>query len=173
MHSLWLMPAKADQDKLDGLVRLLSRRHGTPLFRAHLTLLGDIPSSTAPPFAALEGIAAIAPPIAAPVSAIELSDSYFTSFYARFPLLPALARLKAASISALSHGAADGFMPHVSLMYGPVPALEKARSAQDMRDMLAGRSVFFDRVALVRSSQEVPIAEWAVLAESPLSGVGS
>ena len=41
IHSLWLMPAPADEAMLAGIVGDLSGRFGTPIFAPHLTLLGD------------------------------------------------------------------------------------------------------------------------------------
>lgn len=170
MYSLWLLPAAADEAKLNAIVRLLADRHKAPSFRAHLTLLGDIPGGGDDPRGALQTIAATAPAFSVPVAAIELSDAYFMSFYARFPLLPALERLKAASVAAIGHGSVDGFVPHVSLLYGPVPEPEKERSAEGLRRDLVAQPVTFDRIAVVRSAKDVPIEEWAVLDECPLSG---
>ncbi len=144
---------------LAGIVGDLSDRFGTPLFAPHLTLLGD--TETTP--AALErAIAAAANAIATfpePVSVVEGSDAYFRSFYARFAVSPALTELK----QALDPKGLASFMPHVSLLYGEVEAEPKAAAIAEINARLAGRSIRFDRIGLVTSGQDVPIADWRVV----------
>lgn len=159
IHSLWLMPAPSDEAMLAGIVGSLSSRFGTPLFAPHLTLQGD--TETTP--AALErAIAAAAETIKAfseQVSVVEGSDAYFRSFYARFAVSPALAKLK----QALDPAGYESFMPHVSLLYGPVEAAAKAAAIAEIDARLAGRAIRFDRIGIVTSGQDVPIADWRVV----------
>lgn len=160
IHSLWLMPAAADEVMLTGIIGDLSGRFGTPLFAPHLTLQGD--TETTP--AALErAIAAAAETVEAfpeQVSAVEGSDGYFRSFYARFAVSPSLTKLK----QALDPEGYASFMPHVSLLYGPVEAAAKAAAIAEINARLAGRAIRFDRVGIVTSGQDVPIADWRVVA---------
>jgi 2'-5' RNA ligase len=164
IHSLWLMPAPADEAMLAGIVSALSGRFGTPLFAPHLTLQGD--TETTP--AALErAVAAAAETIEAfseDVSVIEGSDAYFRSFYARFAVSPALTKLK----QALDPEGSASFMPHVSLLYGSVEATAKAAAIAEINARLAGRAIRFDRVGIVTSGQDIPIADWRVVASVAL-----
>jgi hypothetical protein len=57
-------------------------------------------------------------------------------------------------------GTADGFTPHVSLLYGQVAAHEKAVAAKEVEQRLRGKEVLFDRVVVTNSSDNVPINEW-------------
>jgi len=166
VHSLWLMPNEADAQRLAVLVADLARRFDTPLFTPHLTLKGD---SALPPAALEAATAKAAHEVAAfaqPIAAIETSAAYFRAFYARFTVSPALARLK----RALDGDAADVFMPHVSLLYGDLPETVKAPAAAEFAGRLVGWSVRFDRVAVVRSGQDIPIADWSVVASKTLGG---
>ncbi|WP_293799493.1 2'-5' RNA ligase family protein [uncultured Bosea sp.] len=164
IHSLWLMPAPADEAMLAGIVGDLSSRFSTPLFAPHLTLQGD--TETTPELleqaitAAAEAVAAFA----APVSVVEGSEAYFRSFYARFAVSPALAKLK----QALDPEGFASFMPHVSLLYGEVEAEAKAAAIAEINARLAGRAIRFDRVGIVTSGQDVPIADWRVVASVAL-----
>jgi hypothetical protein len=113
---------------------------------------------------AIEAAAGQVSAFAETVGAVETSEAYFRSFYARFAVAPPLVRLK----QALDPQGLDGFMPHVSLLYGAVEAAAKAAAAREIGERLAGRSIRFDRLCVVTSGQHIPIAEWRVVATAPL-----
>lgn len=164
IHSLWLMPAPSDEALVAGIVGALSNRFGAPLFAPHLTLQGDTETR---PDLLQEAITAAAEAVEAfaePVSLVEGSDAYFRSFYARFAVSPALAKLK----QALDPEGLAGFMPHVSLLYGPVEDTAKAAAIAEINARLAGRAIRFDRIGIVTSGQDVPIADWRVVASVAL-----
>ncbi|RYE29980.1 MAG: haloacid dehalogenase [Hyphomicrobiales bacterium] len=164
IHSLWLMPAPTDEAMLAGIVGDLSGRFGTPVFAPHLTLQGD--TATTPDVLA-RAIAAAAKAVEAfaqPVSIVEGSNAYFRSFYARFAVSAQLAALK----QALDPAGRESFMPHVSLLYGEVEATAKAAAIAEIHARLAGRAVRFDRIGIVTSGQDVPIADWRVVASVAL-----
>lgn len=164
IHTLWLMASPADESMLTALVGELSRRFDTPLFVPHLTLLGD---STLP-VATLENAAAAAADKVAvfseQVAAIEGSETFFRSFYARLAVSPAFVSLK----QALDPGGLEGFMPHVSLLYGAVEPVAKAAAMAEVAARLVGRPIRFDRIGIVTSGQEVPLSDWHVVANLPL-----
>lgn len=160
IHSLWLLPSPADAAMLADLAGALSARFGTPLFAPHLTLKGDTQMPLAMLEQAVEAAAATAAAFAEPVARVEGGEAFFRSFYARFAVSPALAALK----RALDPAELDGFMPHVSLLYGPVAPAAKAAAIAETDARLAGRSIRFDRIGIVTSGQDVPIADWRVVA---------
>jgi 2'-5' RNA ligase len=165
IHSLWLMPSPPDEAMLAGIVGDLSGRFGTPLFAPHLTLQGDTETTPAELERAIAAAASAADAFAEPVSIVEGSDAYFRSFYARFPVSPALAKLK----QALDPEGFASFMPHVSLLYGEVEAAAKAAAIAEINARLAGRAIRFDRIGIVTSGQDVPIAEWRVVSSVVLA----
>lgn len=164
IHSLWLMPAPADEAMLAGIIGELSGRFGTPLFAPHLTLQGDTETTPELLRQSITAATGAVEAFAEPVSVVEGSDAYFRSFYARFAVSPALAKLK----QALDPDGFASFMPHVSLLYGPVEAVVKAAAIAEIDARLAGRAIRFDRVGIVTSGQDVPIADWQVVASVAL-----
>ena len=114
----------------------------------------------APVAAAAETVTAFAEPI----TLVEGSDAFFRSFYARFAVSPPLTALK----RALDPEALGSFMPHVSLLYGPVEPTAKTAAIAEVNARLAGRSIHFDRIGIVTSGQDISIAEWRVVASVPL-----
>ena len=159
IHSLWLMPSPSDEALLTGIVGELSDRFGTPFFAPHLTLQGDTETTPAALERAIVAAASAVEVFAEPVSIVEGSDAYFRSFYARFAVSPALATLK----QALDPEGLASFMPHVSLLYGPVEAAAKTAAIAEIDARLAGRPIRFDRIGIVTSGQDVPIADWSVV----------
>lgn len=165
IHSIWLVPAPADELFLSDVLSRLSTRFGTPRFAPHLTVRGD----TDTPVAALaEQVTRAAKAVrrfAQPVLAVETSEAFFRSFYARFEVSAPLAALK----GALDPDGLAEFMPHVSLLYGPVAAGPKASAAAEYQRQLTSRAISFDRLCVVRSGQDIPIEDWAVVSTAILA----
>jgi len=166
IHSIWLMPAPANEAMLTAVVRELADRFGAPFFAPHLTLRGDTEQPLAELERAIEAAARQVEPFSEPVACVEGSEAFFRSFYARFAICPALAALK----RALDPEGLDSFMPHVSLLYGPVEAAAKAEAIGEIDKRLAERPIRFDRIGVVTSGQDVPIANWRVVASLRLGG---
>lgn len=169
IHSIWLMPSAEDGQLLSSLLADLAGRFGTPLFTPHLTVRGDTGLAVATLEAGITEVARDVPAFSEAVAAIETSDAYFRSFYARFSVSAPLARLK----QRLDAEATDAFMPHVSLRYGFIPVGARASLTREVHEMLAGRRIVFDRLCVVRSGQDVPIAEWAVIRTARLARSGA
>ncbi len=165
IHSIWLVPAPADEAFLRDAIVELAARFGTPPFAPHLTIRGDTGAPVAALEAAITAAAAVVAAFSEAVAALETGEAYFRSFYARFPIGAPLAALK----QRLDPTAAETFMPHVSLLYGAVAPGPKAAAADEFRRRLAGRRITFDRLCVVRSGQDIPIAEWAVTRTAPLA----
>ncbi len=159
IHSLWLMPAAEDGARLAGVLANLSGRFGTPLFTPHLTIAGDTDRPVTQLTSEIAAAAAAVPAFSETVVGIETSESFFRSFYARFAVSDPLASLK----QRLDPQAREPFLPHVSLLYGPVAAGPKAEAAAQVSAALTGRPIRFDRLCVVTSGQDVPIADWRIV----------
>ena len=165
--SLWLLACPEDEAWLQAIIDDLARRRGGPVFRPHLTLMGDLARDAQDLARTLGAIAAAARPFAAQVAGVETTEAYFRALYAAFPIGPDLGALRAAAATATG-GAAAGFVPHVSLFYGRPTTGTIHEEAEALARSLAGRAVRFDRVAAVASAQEIPIADWRIAATAQL-----
>lgn len=159
IHSLWLMPAAEDGALLAGVLADLSARFGAPLFTPHLTLAGDTDRPVTQLSAEIAAAAAEVAAFSEAVTGIETSETFFRSFYARFAVSAPLLALK----QRLDPQAREPFLPHVSLLYGPVAAGPKAEAAAQVSAALTGRPIRFDRLCVVTSGQDVPIADWRIV----------
>ena len=162
LRSYWLLPSEEDEILLADEGARLGARHGTLLFQPHLTLLGDIARTPVPDRAMTEIIAAASGAFSLPIADILTGLSYFRSFYAAFAPSPELLRLRMETCRLCAAEPGD-FMPHVSLLYGAVEPAAKVASAAEVRTLLKGRVIRFDRVALTNSANDVPIADWRCL----------
>lgn len=167
--SLWLLAAGADETALADEIRRLATRHECPVFHPHLTVLGDIPADPADCLAGSRAVAAAAPPFAVPVDDIVTGEAFYRSFYALFAAVPELLALRQAAIRQFRLDPGP-FMPHVSLLYGPVEAAAKAASRAETASRWQGRPLRFDRLAITNSGNDVPIAGWHCVEIIPLSG---
>ncbi|MCG2630964.1 hypothetical protein L6654_30480 [Bradyrhizobium sp. WYCCWR 13023] len=164
IRSLWLMPCPEDEAFLASLIGELAARFGTPNFAPHLTLRGDTNATFEPLHEDARAAAAASQPFAEPIAGIETTQAFFRAFYVRFAVSAPLSRLK----QRLDPQEAERFMPHVSLLYGNLPEVVKAPATAEFGQRLAGRAITFDRICVVRSGQDIPIADWTIQASVPL-----
>ncbi|MEZ5592155.1 MAG: hypothetical protein R3F53_16155 [Gammaproteobacteria bacterium] len=102
-------------------------------------------------------------PINAQVLDIAYFDEYFRSFFLRMAHQPALLALYERSCQQLGVVPDTGFMPHISLLYGPLQLAAKKALQTRLTPALVRETICFDRVAVVRSAKSVPIHDWTVL----------
>ncbi|MEJ1160626.1 2'-5' RNA ligase family protein [Prosthecomicrobium sp. N25] len=168
-HSLWLLASERDERALIQMVRDLAKRFGTPVFRPHLTLAGDLAAGAAQLTGELDGIVrGLAQPVQ-PVLAVEAGPDFFRSFYTRFEPTDTLRTLRTRAYEAGGVEEPSGFLPHVSLAYGAATANDQEQARAEWSTWLEGMDVRFDRVAVVLSASGVPIEDWAVIATKTLA----
>ncbi|MFT4130975.1 2'-5' RNA ligase family protein [Labrys sp. (in: a-proteobacteria)] len=168
MYSAWLMPVAEDELMLAGIVAELAQTFGTPRFQPHLTLVEDRLCEEDDLARQLTTVAAGIAPFAADIQAVGTSDLFFRAFYARFERVGPVLELKRRAIASIAASAIESFMPHVSLAYGVEDGPLKQAAAREVEAHLTGRAVRFDRIAVVRSAQSIPVEDWTVGAVIPL-----
>ena len=141
---------------------------GESAFFPHVTLQGDLCRSFEELSQPVAGMARDLPVQRWRVRAVECGDHFFRCLYLRFDADAALAALQD-RVRAFT-GTADGLspFPHLSLAYGTVTDATR-RARDDLAQHFTAREIVFDRIAVIRSSKDVPIAEWQVLEQYPLA----
>lgn len=172
VHSIWLMPGAADEALFRSDIEELALRFGVPRFQPHLTLAGDVGrgADELAPLAAeiASGLAAFD----APVLEIGAGDLYFRCLYVLFANAGPLRELEERAIAGIAPAELDAFMPHISLLYGVPDGPEKRAARARMAERWVGRLIRFDRVAVVSSGKEIPVAEWAIRFSASLCDLG-
>ncbi len=169
MHSVWLMPEAEDQATLSAIVAELATAFEAPLFRPHLTLVEDRPSDALALARQVGDIVQGIGPFSADIEGIGTSDLFFRAFYARFAAVGPVLELKQRAIHSIATSPIGSFMPHISLAYGVADTPLRRRVSSEMDKRLAGQSIRFGRIAIVRSAQSIPIEAWEVRATVPLA----
>ena len=166
-HSIWLLPAPDQEQRLVRTIERLSLALGGQVFAPHLTIQGDLDLPLEKLAAALEPLAATVGTQRWRVARVEHSEFFFRCVYLRFGSEPVFDALQA-SMRDLS-GSTVGLSPypHLSLTYGP-PHPDKARLCEELSRDFAGHELLFDRIAICRSSSRLAIADWACLAQYAL-----
>jgi hypothetical protein len=115
--SLWLIPEELTYERLSARIEALASRHGAPRFPPHLTLLGGLTGGEGEVLAAASRVARDTPPLTVRLVSAMVRNEYFRRLVLEAEPSDTLqaARERAASAFAV---AADGFEPHLSLLYG-------------------------------------------------------
>jgi 2'-5' RNA ligase len=131
-YALWLMPEGDLFRRLAGTILELSRKHSTPAFEPHVTLLGGI---TGPEREVISKSAELVPrirPFMVRLTHVDYLDEYFRCFFVRVAATgPAVkAHQVAKEVFGLRESA--GYMPHLSLIYGHLASGMKERMVAEL-----------------------------------------
>jgi putative hydrolase of the HAD superfamily len=165
--SLWLMPEGAVGNRLLVLIRELARRHRTPSFLPHLTLLGGIPGPEEAALSRAAGLARGLGPIAIRLREVETSDDYFRSVFVRAEPTESLRGAHVGARAAFAGTAQTPFRPHLSLLYG---RLEPSQRAAVLRELGGTLEVAFEASRLHAFATEGPPRAWRRRGAFPLGG---
>lgn len=161
-QSLWLLPDETALASLTTLVAELAPGFCGQAFMPHVTVQGDIDAPAATLRDGAAALAATTPALATRVLALEHGPHFFRCLLLRLEAGPGFEALQQAS--ATLTGTRSGLSPyaHLSLAYGEATAAALATVPRAAIERVwVGRTLWLDRLALVRSSQSVPIGAWA------------
>ena len=161
-YSIWLLPDAAHEPGLTRTVAELSAVQGESAFMPHVTIQGDLSQPVETLTELLDRLAQEVCVQRWRIQAVECSDQFFRCLYLRFVLDASFAALQAQTLA--TTGTPEGLspFPHLSLAYGHANDATR-RLRDDLAGTFAGGEIVFDRIALVHSSKDVPIADWRVL----------
>jgi 2'-5' RNA ligase len=167
-YTLWVVPPGEVYEKLAALILQLSRRYNAPKFEPHLTLLGDIEATEEGMLEKSQQLAESLNPFRVHLAKVGQLDDFFRCVFLRAEETPALMAANAEVRKMFGRQADPGFMPHVSLLYGHYPAEIKEKAIAQIG---GGFDIEFDvnSIHLVYSSANIPINDWNVIKEFPLS----
>lgn len=125
-HSLWLEPSGDIAYKLQERIKKLSKKYETPVFPPHVTLLEGVQSTETE-------LVPLANTLASSLETFELlltkagySDEFYRSLYIHVEESRQLLEIRKMACR-LFDVAEDGYMPHLSLLYGELSTNEKER----------------------------------------------
>ena len=138
MVAFWLVPARAERDRLASLIAGLAARFDAPVFEPHVTLFGGkIAEEKA---ADVLQRCDFAMPIELEIAGVEFSEKFTMTLFVQFRSSQRASELSAAIKTAAEIESDYEFNPHLSLLYKEMPEREKAAAALTIE-------LPFDRVA--------------------------
>ena len=122
-YSIWMIPKNSAYSTLSSIIARISKEHNTPIFRPHITLIGEIKGDETDLAAKTEQLASQISPFTVIPLQINLHNKYYRSLYLKLKETKELieANQKAQEI----FNKKENFFPHLSLMYGNIPTLKK------------------------------------------------
>lgn len=159
--SLWLIPDEEWHRLLSRVIAHLSQKHNTPHFEPHLTLLSgiaikpeDAANRTAQLAAQLEALEIV-------VKRLGHRDEFFRALFLEAERTPALMDAYRMACATFDHEPDDAFLPHVSLLYGDLPATMKNEiTAQLTAELKLPLSFRASRMELMVASSRIPPSSW-------------
>jgi hypothetical protein len=163
--SLWLVPEGPEALAVDALISELSCRFGTPAFAPHVTLLAGLALHPEAVVGRCRELARGLHSLSLRFLGVQRGADYFRALYAlASPDMPILdARQRAEALFA-AHPR-ESFLPHLSLLYGTLPA-ETMRLLAEELSASAPPSLVLQTLEVV--STEGPVSAWRSLARLPL-----
>ena len=166
-YSIWLLPTVAQEQSLLQTITGLTQSLGGTVFEPHVTLQGDLAFPLEELSRLCEALAERVVVQRWRVQQVENSDHFFRCLYLRYGNEAGFDALQGAAQAFTKTAQGLSPFPHLSLAYGQQsPEYVNARAS--LSKTFVGHEIIFDRLAVNRSSKNVPIAAWQSLTEYPL-----
>lgn len=165
--SLWLQPEQAAAAELDAVIARLAGVHGTAVFPAHLTVLGDVQREVDAAVASLDQVAQSLNPLEIRFGETRCEPPWHRSLYLAAVPAPALRQAFEVAVRSFDPPGRPPFEPHLSLQYSELPVADKLRLVANL-SMELPITVRFDRLSLWHTPGS-DAGRWRQLAERRLS----
>ena len=162
MVSIWLIPAPADAQYLQGIINNLAATYQAPVFNTHCTLYSptDLPALEIKKI--LEQSANNMESFYVKKATISHTENIWKTIFIELLSSPELEQLQQAVISQFPKGQPYGFLPHISLLYKDMPYKKKE---DIIRNLQVKNSFKMDKIAAMRTGPNVD--NWATVVEIP------
>jgi hypothetical protein len=172
-YSIWLLPQEQDARRLDEVIGNLAPIFGIPSFPAHVTIQGDLNLELGVLRCATSALAEEFGVFDWSASTLAMSSHYFRSLYIALQDHPEFSRMQACATLLTGQDAGLAPFPHLSLAYGePSTRVGKRELIDKYAGCGTGYPCRFDRLAVARSSKNIPIGDWALVDVFPLRRAG-
>jgi len=160
--SIWLIPAPADAQYLQGIINNLAATYQAPVFNTHCTLYSptDLPALEIKKI--LEQSANNMESFYVKKATISHTENIWKTIFIELLSSPELEQLQQAVISQFPKGQPYEFLPHISLLYKEIPDKKKE---DIIRNLQVKNSFKMDKIAAMRTGPNVD--NWATVVEIP------
>jgi 2'-5' RNA ligase len=126
-YSLWLMPIGEVCQRLAGTILELNRQYTTPAFEPHVTLAEGMTGPVREVAAKMGDLARQIPPFTVHLTTVDGLEEYFRCLFVRVAKTHPIMNANKAAREVFRLERQPAFMPHLSLLYGNLPANVKQR----------------------------------------------
>jgi len=160
--SIWLIPAPADAQYLQGIINKLAATYQAPVFNTHCTLYSptDLPALEIKKI--LEQSANNMESFYVKKATISHTENIWKTIFIELLSSPELEQLQQAVISQFPNGQPYEFLPHISLLY---KEMSDKKKEDIIRNLQVKNSFKMDKIAAVQTGPNVD--NWATVVEIP------
>lgn len=126
-YSLWLRPFGDLAFKLQQRIEKLSKKHDTPRFEPHVTLLGGLQAGETELIHLTDTLASSLHPFDLVLTRAGCRDAYYQSLFVHVEKDDALLKTQKMAERLFDSHSDEAYMPHLSLLYGDLSREEKER----------------------------------------------
>ena len=126
-YSLWLEPNGEIAYKLQERIKKLSKMHDTPVFAPHGTLLGGLQASETELVSLTNTLASSLHPFELTLTKAGYHDRFYQSLFVYIEKTDRLLEARNIACRLFDQPDTDGYLPHLSLLYGDLSRNEKER----------------------------------------------
>jgi 2'-5' RNA ligase len=166
--SLWIIPPEPACGVFSEVVTQLSDRFSSPRFIPHVTLLGEVLSTRKDVLTKTTELAGRVSPLRITIDSIATSRDHFRCIYASGHKTAELTALHALAERTFPQKHRWPFEPHLSLMYGEIPAEVQATVVAEIGTRMNLEFVA-ENLCVVTTSDDLPPEEWQVVGKIPVS----
>lgn len=126
-YSLWLEPTGDIAYKLQERIKMLSKKHNTPVFSPHVTLLGGLETSQTELTALTNTLASYVSPFNLSLTKTGYLNTFYQSLFIHIEQNEKLSYLRSNACRLFDCSDGEEYMPHLSLLYGDLSRKEKEK----------------------------------------------
>jgi 2'-5' RNA ligase len=126
-YAVWLVLSEESRERFQAIIDALSTRCGAPVFEPHITLLSGFTGDEKTLIAQARALALDIEPLELHLGQAKCLDEYYRCLFVEVALSRQLAYARDAAMRRFTPPTSAPFYPHLSLLYGDLPATKKEK----------------------------------------------
>lgn len=120
-YTLWLVPTGDSFNKFRSLIEKLAKKYRAPVFKPHVTLLGEITRPEEECIRLTRQLVSGQKPLEIEMGQVDYQDFYFRTLFVKAKKTKPLLALRTLAKEVFQMDDTLPYMPHLSILYGTFP----------------------------------------------------
>lgn len=163
-YSVWLIPKGKIYITLAKIISDLSNKHSSPLFKPHITLIGDIDTNETSARFTTAHLSTLIDPFKLRLRKMNYLNEKFRCLFLKVEKSSELIKAIKLAKSVFDIEDSQEPMPHLSLMYGYFDSNTKEKIISEYEREF-DEEFEVDSIHLVRASSDIDPADWQIIQE--------